>query len=76
MNTIKDIATLGSLIRKERKNQRPTQKELAVLAGVGMRFVRELVRGKVNCRIWPAIQGHGCALRLALAVHGRESQAS
>lgn len=56
MQTIETKRTLGELIRKERKQQRLTQVELAALAGVGVRFVRELEHGKESCRIGLALQ--------------------
>jgi len=42
---------LGELIRQERKQQKVTQAELAALAGVGVRFLRELEHGKESCQI-------------------------
>ena len=43
--------TLGETIRQERKRQKVTQAELAALAGVGVRFVRELENGKQSCQL-------------------------
>ena len=51
MTTIDDNKALGALIRTERKRQGLTQEQLAGLAGVGVRFVRELESGKESCRI-------------------------
>ncbi len=73
MDTIQDSNTLGQLIRKERKNQRLTQEELAALAGVGVRFVRELEHGKESCRIGLSIKVVQ-TLGLSLAIYGRGSQ--
>ncbi|MEM8811806.1 MAG: type II toxin-antitoxin system Y4mF family antitoxin [Pseudomonadota bacterium] len=56
MDAIQDNKSLGALIRAERKNQKLTQEELAALAGVGVRFVRELEHGKESCRIGLALQ--------------------
>ncbi|MBU2532936.1 MAG: type II toxin-antitoxin system Y4mF family antitoxin [Alphaproteobacteria bacterium] len=56
MDTVDSNKALGQLIRKERKQQRLTQEELAALAGVGVRFVRELEHGKESCRIGLALQ--------------------
>ncbi len=75
MNTIQDSKALGQLIRKERKNQQLTQEELAALAGVGVRFVRELERGKESCRIGLSIRVMQ-TLGLSLAIYGRGSQPS
>ena len=51
MTTIEDSASIGRLIRAERKRQNLTQQELAGLAGVGIRFLRELESGKDSCRL-------------------------
>lgn len=51
MTRISDVQSLGDTIRQERKRQRVTQVELAALAGVGVRFLRELERGKLGCQI-------------------------
>jgi len=53
--SIKDPATLGRRIRTERKNQQLTQAQLAALAGVGIRFVRELENGKPSCQLGLAL---------------------
>ena len=39
------------LIQRRRKEQRLTQRQLAELAGVGLRFVRDLEQGKERLRI-------------------------
>jgi len=70
MDTIQDSASLGQLIRKERKNQRLTQEELAALAGVGVRFVRELENGKESCRVGLALKVMH-TLGLSIALYGR-----
>ena len=41
---------IASFVRQRRKRQRLTQAELAERAGVGLRFVRELERGKATLR--------------------------
>ena len=38
-------------IKKRRKEEGLTQKQLAETAGVGLRFIRELEQGKENLRI-------------------------
>jgi len=38
-------------VKKNRKAQKMTQRDLAAKAGVGLRFVREMERGKINC-VW------------------------
>lgn len=70
MRKIHDNKALGELIRQERKNQKLTQEELASLAGVGMRFIRELEHGKESCRIGLAIQVMQ-TLGLSITVYGR-----
>lgn len=42
---------LGDLIRKVRKSQGVTQKDLALTAGVGLRFISDLENGKETCEI-------------------------
>lgn len=51
MTVITDSNTLGALVRSERKRQKVTQVELASLAGVGVRFLRELENGKDTCQL-------------------------
>ena len=46
-----DTKALGTLIRQERRRQNVTQIELAALAGVGVRFLRELEQGKESCQL-------------------------
>ena len=70
MQTIQNNKALGELIRKERKSQKLTQEELAALAGVGVRFIRELEHGKEGCRIGLAIHVMQ-TLGLSIAVYGR-----
>lgn len=48
---IKKTTDLGSIIRKRRKEAKLTQKKLAALAGVGVRFLSELERGKPTAQI-------------------------
>lgn len=56
MNAIADAETFGALVRAERKSQKLTQEQLAGLAGVGVRFVRELEAGKESCQLGRALQ--------------------
>jgi len=48
---VSDSLALGQLIRTERKRQQLPQEQLAAVAGVGVRFVRELESGKESCRL-------------------------
>ncbi|MEM6960965.1 MAG: helix-turn-helix transcriptional regulator [Myxococcota bacterium] len=43
--------SLGQFVRERRKSNRMTQEELAELAGVGVRLVGELERGKPTLRM-------------------------
>jgi len=51
MKTILDTKQLGAAIRAERKRLKVTQKELAMTAGVGLRYLIELERGKPTARM-------------------------
>ena len=42
---------LGRYVRQRRRVNRMSQDELALLAGVGRRFVSELERGKTSARL-------------------------
>lgn len=42
---------LVDFIKEKRKNLKLTQEELAYKAGVGLRFLRELERGKTTLRL-------------------------
>lgn len=55
MAMVSDSVALGQLIRAERKRQQLTQEQLAGVAGVGVRFVRELEGGKESCRVGLAL---------------------
>ena len=45
------IQALGPLVRQTRKQQGLTQEQLAAVAGLGVRFIRELEQGKESCHI-------------------------
>ena len=51
MKTITNSRALGAAIRAERKRLKVTQKQLAMVAGVGLRYLIELERGKPTARI-------------------------
>lgn len=70
MNIVNDSVDLGRLIRTERKRQHLTQEQLAALAGVGVRFVRELEGGKESCRVGLAFMVMQ-TLGLSVSVAGR-----
>ncbi len=62
---ISNSQAFGELIKTERKRQKVTQAELAALAGVGIRFVRELENGKETCQLGLAIS---VAITLGISV--------
>lgn len=45
------VKKLGDIIQQTRKQQGLTQQQLAAMANVGVRFVRELEHGKASCHI-------------------------
>lgn len=49
--SIKTPEDLGAVIRERRKKAKLTQKKAAALAGVGVRFLSELERGKPTAQI-------------------------
>jgi len=51
-----DSAEIGSRIKQERKRQKLTQEQLAALAGIGVRFIRELEHGKPTCQLSLVLQ--------------------
>lgn len=51
MAIITKTSDIGEAIRSARKIQNMTQEQLAAVAGVGVRFVRELEQGKESCHI-------------------------
>lgn len=61
-------ASIGALLRQERNRQGLTQEQLAAIAGVGIRFVRELETGKTTCRIGLALQ-----VCVRLGSHGKST---
>lgn len=56
--------SLGSALRAARKSQKLTQAELALAAGVGLRFLGELENGKPTAQI-------GKILQVVAAIGGR-----
>lgn len=74
MHIVDTIQTLGHIIRDERKAQGLTQEELAGLAGVGVRFLRELEHGKESCQIGRALHVLS-TLGLSLTVSARAERA-
>ena len=56
MNAIKTPADLGKIIHQRRKAAKLTQQKAAALAGIGVRFLSELERGKPTAQIGKAIK--------------------
>jgi y4mF family transcriptional regulator len=46
-----DRDSIGAFVRQRRSANRMTQRQLAELAGVGLRFLSELERGKATVRV-------------------------
>jgi len=42
---------LGKIICAKRKEQKLTQEQLAAICGVGVRFIRDLEKGKKSCHL-------------------------
>jgi y4mF family transcriptional regulator len=42
---------IGQLIRKVRKNNKLTQKNIALTSGTGIRFIVDLEKGKATCQM-------------------------
>jgi len=62
-----DVATIGQIVREERKEMGLRQDELAAASGVGLRFIVELERGKPTTQIGKVITvlaALGCALQI------------
>ncbi len=71
MKIITNSKDLGDAIRLERKRLKVTQKELALTAGVGLRYLIELERGKTTARIegvFKILQVLGMKLAVVLPV--------
>ena len=70
---IKNSLDLGAVIRAERKRLGVTQKELAMVAGTGLRFLIELEKGKPTARVegvFKVLQALGLKLNIALPTGG------
>ena len=66
---LETVEDLGRAIREARKKHGLTQARLAVLAGVGTRFLSELERGKSTTQIGKALK---IASLLGLEMHIHE----
>ena len=73
MTVIKNSRELGACIRAERKRLKVTQKELAMTAGVGLRYLIELERGKPTARMegmFKVLQALGLNLSVTMLSDG------
>jgi y4mF family transcriptional regulator len=52
---LRNAQDFGKLIRETRKASKVTQKELAAACGTGIRFIRELEKGKASCELEKAL---------------------
>jgi y4mF family transcriptional regulator len=53
--TLRSAQDFGKLVKETRKANTVTQKELAAACGVGIRFIRELEKGKASCELGKAL---------------------
>ena len=67
---IENAKSLGELIREMRKKNGVTQKELALVAGTGLRFVGELENGKPTCQVGKVLEVLRC-LGMEIKVESR-----
>lgn len=75
MTPIHSVQDLGAALRVARKALQLTQADLALAAGVGLRFVVELEAGKPTVqleRVLRVIDALGASLELGEASHGVE----
>jgi HTH-type transcriptional regulator/antitoxin HipB len=56
MNKVSNAKELGALVRQRRKEAGLTLKDAAGMAGVGIRFLSELERGKPTLQLGLAIE--------------------
>jgi y4mF family transcriptional regulator len=69
MKVVANSKELGEAIRSERKRLKVTQRELAMTAGVGLRYLIELERGKSTARmegVFKVLQVLGMKLTVTL----------
>jgi HTH-type transcriptional regulator / antitoxin HipB len=70
-----NAAAIGKLVRETRKKLGVTQKQLAMTAGTGLRFVIELEKGKKTCevgKVLGVLRTLGIRVRLEAPVEVRE----
>lgn len=65
--TIADSKELGTAVAQSRKRLKVTQKDLALAAGTGVRFISDLENGKPTCqvdRVLAVIRALGMSVKL------------
>jgi y4mF family transcriptional regulator len=66
---IDDTKSLGVAISQTRKKLKVTQKDLALAAGTGLRFISDLENGKATCHVGPVLKViRALGMRLQLEV--------
>lgn len=55
MNIV-DTEALGGIVAKTRKRLKVTQKDLALTAGTGLRFIGDLEKGKPTCHVGKVLE--------------------
>ena len=73
MTTISTAETLGAALRAARKKMGLTQPDLALVAGVGVRFIVDLEGGKPTVRLEKVLRVVA-ALGGSLALNGLEAE--
>lgn len=73
MKTIQDTKQLGAAVRERRRELGVTQKDLAMTAGTGLRFIIDLENGKPTCQVQKTIQViRTLGLKISLNPVGRD----
>ncbi|MEW6744080.1 MAG: helix-turn-helix transcriptional regulator [Planctomycetota bacterium] len=69
--TVRSVKQLGGLVRRRRKEAGVRQADAAALAGVGVRFLSELERGKETAEVGKVLQVlERLGLELSIAPRG------
>ncbi len=53
---LQSVDQIGTSVRATRKRLGMTQSELALVSGVGLRFIHDLERGKLTIRLAPTLR--------------------
>lgn len=66
---IEDQRQLGAVVRARRRQLKVTQKDLAMTAGTGLRFIVDMEKGKPTChtgKVFQVLQSLGLKLQIAM----------